>query len=64
MLFEYKNICEKYIHKYYNNSIRESIFPYSMKWANITPAHKKDDKTNKENYRPVSILPAVSNINV
>ena len=31
-----------------------------MKMADITPAHKKDDKTDKSNYRPVSILPSIS----
>ena len=28
----------------------------------ITPAHKKDETTLKENYRPISILPSVSKI--
>ena len=30
--------------------------------ADITPAHKKDNKTDKRNYRPVSILPSISKI--
>ena len=30
--------------------------------ANITPLHKKGRKDNKENYRPVSILPTLSKI--
>ena len=33
-----------------------------LKLADITPAHKKDDRYNKSNYRPVSLLPAVSKI--
>ena len=33
-----------------------------MKWANITPVHKKDDRSLKSNYRPISILPSVSKI--
>ena len=28
--------------------------------AEISPAHKKEEKTNKDNYRPVSIFPSVS----
>ena len=31
-----------------------------MKYADITPAFKKTDRENVENYRPVSILPALS----
>ena len=30
--------------------------------ADISPAHKQDENTKKENYRPVSILPSVSKI--
>ena len=30
--------------------------------AEITTSHKKDDRTKKDNYRPVSILPSVSKI--
>ena len=37
-------------------------FPGPLKQADITPTHKKVDTTNKENYRPVSILPSVSKI--
>ena len=37
-------------------------FPDPLKLADISPIYKKDDATNKENYRPVSILPSVSKI--
>ena len=36
-----------------------------MKYAEVTPIHKKDDKTDKENYRPKSkksILPNLSKV--
>ena len=46
----------------YNNSLSSLIFPTKLKQANITPVHKKDESTNKENYRPVSILPVISKI--
>ena len=45
-----------------NNSIDNSFFPSNLKLADITPAHKKGDKTDKSNYRPVSILPAMSKV--
>ena len=33
-----------------------SIFPESCTRAKIIPIHKKGDKTNPNNYRPISIL--------
>ena len=50
------------LHNDINNSIDNAMFPDKQKEADITPVHKKDDRTDKTNYRPVSILPAVSKI--
>ena len=33
-----------------------------MKYAKVTPIHKEDDKTDKENHCPISILPDVSKV--
>ena len=46
----------------YNVSVKESMFPLDLKYANVAPLFKKDDNTNKENYRPISILPSISKI--
>ena len=62
ILVEYSDIYSKYIQNFYNNSISECIFPDPMKMADITPVYKKEDKTDKKNYRPVSILPSISKI--
>ena len=40
-----------------NDALSPDIFPDSLKLANITPVHKKDEPTHKQNYRPVSVLP-------
>ena len=32
-------------------------FPSEWKKGNVAPIHKKDDKRNIKNYRPVSLLP-------
>ena len=40
-----------------NGALSQDIFPDSLKLANITPVHKNDETTDKENYRPVSVLP-------
>ena len=43
-----------------NGSLLKSTFPYRLKLRNTTPVHKKDEPKDKENYRPVSILPLLS----
>ena len=45
-----------------NNSIREGIFPDSQKIAKICPIYKSGDKTDTNNYRPISLLPVFSKI--
>ena len=46
----------------FNNSLFSKVFPSSLKKADITPVHKKDEKFLKNNYRSVSFLLSVSNI--
>ena len=45
-----------------NKCIEQSVFPSKLKLANITPVHKKNSKSSKENYRPVSILSNISKV--
>ena len=44
----------------FNFNIDKTSFPNSLKQAGISPVHKKDDTNDKNNYRPVSILPSLS----
>ena len=60
ILVENIGTCAPIIGKIYNDSITEGVFPSDLKDADMTPGHKKDEKTSKENYRPISILPTVS----
>ena len=46
----------------FNNNITNGAFPSKLKTADITPTHKKKERILKENYRPISILPAISKI--
>ena len=46
----------------FNTSVEDNLFPSDLKYANVSPLFKKDDNTNKENYRPISISPTISNI--
>ena len=45
-----------------NHSIDNSTFPEQIKWADVKPVFKKNSRTDKKNYRPVSILPNISKI--
>ena len=45
-----------------NQSLTTGIFPERLKIAKVIPIYKKDDVKMFENYRPISILPAISKI--
>ena len=38
------------------------LFPIGMKYAEVTPVHRKDDKSDKEKYHPINILPNLSKV--
>ena len=54
-------ICDSSIIKpltiIFNSSLKSGVFPSAWKKANIIPIHKKGDKMNIKNYRPISLLP-------
>ncbi|XP_065654575.1 uncharacterized protein LOC136081205 [Hydra vulgaris] len=43
-------------------SIHQDIFPERLKLARVTPIHKKGDRSNISNYRPISVLSIFSKI--
>ena len=45
-----------------NLSIEKDCFPEELKLAEVSPIFKKKDDLDKENYRPVSVLPHVSKV--
>ena len=62
LLQNYSYICNRPILNIIHHGIRNAIFDDDLNLANITPTHKKDDITVKNNYRPISILLAVSKL--
>ena len=56
------SISSPILHKLFNDSIETSIFPDSLKLADVTPVLKKKDPSEKSNYRPVSVLPIISKV--
>ena len=52
----------KFIAKSFNSRIDKGEFPAELKHANIVPIHKKKDKSDKSNYKPVSIFSNYSKV--
>ena len=48
--------------KLFNTCLVNKRVPSDWKKANVIPLHKKDDRDALNNYRPVSILPAISKL--
>ena len=62
MIIKTSDIISPILTKCYNKSKTSQLFPMSLKKADILPIHKKDEKFLAKNYRPISLLPAVSKI--
>ena len=59
---ENADIVTHFLYHNFNNSLSCSTFPTGMKYPDVTPIHKKDDKTDKTIYHPMSILPNLSKV--
>ena len=46
----------------FNLSVNSGLFPSNLKYADVTPVYKKGERVDKNNYRPISLLPALSKI--
>ncbi|CAH2084216.1 unnamed protein product [Euphydryas editha] len=46
----------------FNRSLSEGVFPDEWKKARIVPVHKKGDRMDVQNYRPISILSCFSKL--
>ena len=55
------SIC-KSLELIFRSRLENRKFPTEWKKANVVQAHKKRDKQNLKNYRPVSVLPVVGKI--
>ena len=57
-----KFVCAPTLTSCFNHSLETQNFPDSLKSADIIPVHKKNSKHDKDNYRPVSLLPSPTKI--
>ena len=56
------DLFSHFIYHNFNNSLFSSNFPSNLKAADILPTHKKKNKSDIENCRPISILPTLCKI--
>ena len=57
-----KELFSYFISASFNNAVNRGVLPDELKHADIKPIYKKESRNEKENYRPVSILPNLSKI--
>ena len=55
-----EDIFTCFIAKDLNNCIDKDVFPDGLKHVDVTPVHKKKEKSDKTNYRSLSILTNIS----
>ena len=62
ILKENADFFAEHICRQFNEAICSSKFPATFKFANVTPVFKNGNRNQKDNYRPMSILPIISKI--
>ena len=62
ILKDNQDIFTNALQKLFNDSVIDGTFPPELKIGEITPVYKADDQTLKSNYRPITILSAISKI--
>ena len=62
MLKSTTDIHASILTKIINLSLRNGCFPDDLKAAEVSPIFKQNDDLEKENYRPVSVLPPMSKV--
>ena len=59
LLKEGAPIISAYLASIINKTIDTGLFPSNWKIAKIFPLFKANDRTDPQNYRPISVLPAI-----
>ena len=57
-----KNTVVPFLTDCINAAINNCCFPNELRVADASPCNKKGAKTDKSNYRPISVLPAISKL--
>ena len=59
---ENMGIVSYFLYHNLNNSLSCSTFPTVVKYTEVIPIHKRNEKTDEKNYCPISILPNLSKV--
>ena len=59
---ENKDLISYFVCNNFNNLLSSLQYPNGLKYADATPVFKKDDKSDKSNYRAISILPNLGKV--
>ena len=62
ILKKFKDFFSFWLAKLINLSFETGVFPDLLKFAKITPLHKKESKLDFHNYRPISLLSVYSKL--
>jgi len=55
ILYETRDVVVYPLFLIFNQSFKTGVLPYDWKLAEVTAVHKKGSKTDRSNYRPVSL---------
>ena len=50
------------LYNIFNNSLSSSLFPDDWKCARVTPLFKQGQRTDVNNYRPISVFPIIAKV--
>ena len=62
MIKENENLISYFVYNNFNNVLSDSQYPSGFKYTDVTPVFKKDDKSEKSNEEPISIVPNLSKV--
>ena len=62
LLKEGAPVLSTHLANLFNKSIETSVFSSQWKLANVIPVHKKGDRTDASNYRPISLLSCLGKV--
>ena len=59
---EFGTFFAEFLSKNFNSCLETGSFPDDLKFAEVVPIYKKNNKKDKSNYRPISLLSNISKV--